>query len=118
MSKTIEQLQGELEEAQMGGNSGDVVSAAFALADHCTEQRIASLEARLREVERDAAKWRAICIDWTEDEENGVYTWQGYMISQWTGEAWGPDGFRHDSGDCMEAKAACLEHFKRHGVAA
>lgn len=76
----------------------------------------AALEAKLVESDKDAAKWRAVCVDWEEDEEDGLYTWQGYAISQWTGEAWGPHGFRHDSGDCMEAKAACLEHFKTHGV--
>lgn len=75
-------------------------------------QRIAALEAEIAELHRDAAKWRAFCAGWTDDDENGVSNWQGYSISHWTGEAWGPDGFRFDEGDIEAAKAACLEHFK------
>lgn len=71
-------------------------------------------ESKLAEAEKDAAKWRAFCLGWTDDDENGVSTWQGYTISHWTGEAWGPDGFRFDEGDIEAAKVACLEHFKTH----
>lgn len=75
-----------------------------------------ALEAALAEAEKDADKWRAVCTPWTDDDTNGVSTWQGYSISHWTGEAWGPDGFEFDEGDIEAAKVACLEHFKTHGV--
>lgn len=77
---------------------------------------VTELRNRLAEAEKDAAKWRAVCTPWTDDDENGVSTWQGYTISHWTGEAIGPDGFEFDEGDIEAAKAACLERFKTHGV--
>lgn len=80
------------------------------------KQQVGSAEAERAKLRRDAAKWRAFCAGWTDDDENGVSTWQGYTISHWTGEAWGPDGFRFDEGDIEAAKVACLEHFKGRDV--